>query len=673
MAPPVQSRAPRSLADDLRSRTAGQITGLLRLRPDLMQPWPADLSQLARRAADDASVLEAMQSLSTAELRVLEVFACAHEASTDAVVQGLPDDPADVREAVGSLWSRALLWGGPGVCHIVRAAQQAFGPFPCGLAAATGSPVDADAARAWARSLGQPMREQLVWHDPVAPGPGGPVVLRGERFILPREASMLLREGRYLPPAVPPPSPPGVEPAAGRSMWAPIAGVRYVLTDLAREPLAWHPARGVSRRAVGDRAAAMAVPGDQLLGWLELAALAGLIGPEDGGCRPTAAAHAWLQAPADRMWASLAAEWLVSDRPMPDCSPEGLGCLTTASTPRTAHHRVHVLAVWPEGARVDAESLQRIVSWQRPRMHEAAAQSPAFLAEAEHLGLVEAGIPTRALALLPDGLAAAAAHVPAAQSRTLIVQPDLTVVAPLSVDTPTWRLLQDIAHVESWGPVTTHRIDPARIRQTVAGHDVQDLLDRLAGASRTPIPATVEYAVRDAGKAATVRIYRATVVAAGPDSAQALEALGMTRVSAYTSELPADVLARRLAEAGLTATAAGSHPLGEPLDHPRAAAGPDGPAMSRLVEHLTGEQAKTQDDPPALQAADPNTMVQVCQRAISSADRLWLRYAEGGHTRTDLVEPVELRSGQLTAWSFTAGRTVSVPLSQIAAYGSADD
>lgn len=673
MAPPEQSRAPRSLADDLRSRTSGQITALLRLRPDLLQPWPADLGQLARRAADDASVLEAMQSLTTAELRVLEVFACLHEATTEAVSDKLPDDPDVIRDAVDSLWSRALLWGAMGVYRIVRAAQQAFGPYPCGLAAATGSPFDAEAAREWARSLDPTLRERLVWQDPVATGPGGPVVVRADKYVLPREVSLQLREGLFLPPAVRPSPGPAVEPAPGRSLWAPIAGVRYVLTDLGREPLPWHPARGVSRRAISDRATAMAVPVEELLGWLELAALAGLIGPEEGGLRPTAAAPGWLHAPVGRMWESLVAEWLVSERPLPDCSPEVLGCLTTASTPRTALHRAHVLAVWPHAARVDAESLQRTVSWWRPRMHEAAVQASSFLAEIELLGLVEAGVPTAALALLPERLPAAAEHVPEPQARALIVQPDLTVVAPLSVDSPTWRLLQDIAHVESWGPVTTHRIDPARIRQSVAGHDVQELLERLTGASRTPIPATVEHAVRDAGNAATVRVYRTTLVAAGPESAEVLAAIGLKQVRGFASDLPPDLLARRLAEAGIsTATDAPATP-GQPLDHARSAPVPDESAVSRLVEHLTGAQAVTAGSPPPLRPASPDTMGQVCQHAISNAERLWLSYSEGGQVRTDLVEPVELRSGRLTAWSFTAGRTVSVPLAQIAAHGRADD
>lgn len=36
--------------------------------------------------------------------------------------------------------------------------------------------------------------------------------------------------------------------------------------------------------------------------------------------------------------------------------------------------------------------------------------------------------------------------------------------------------------------------------------------------------------------------------------------------------------------------------------------------------------------------------------------------------RTEFVEPIELRSGRLTAWSLSTGRTVGVALSRIAAY-----
>ncbi len=662
-------RSPRSLADDLRGRTAGQVTRLLRLRPDLLHPWPADLSQLARRAADDASVLEAMQSLSTVQLRVLEVFACLHEGTIEDTEQGLPDDPEQVRAAVDRLWSMALLWGGPQVYRITRAAQQAFGAHPCGLSAAGHAAVDDVSVRAAAAGWDTDELEDLLWHDPVRQAADPLLIPRGDHFVLARESALVLRDGAFLRPVDPPAPAPDVTPAGNVLMWAPLAGVRYVLTDLAREPLPWHPVRGVSRRTVNDRSASMNAPADDLLTWLELAAIAGLIGPANDTVRPTPAAETWLHADPAAMWATLVDSWLDSDRPLGACQPEELGSLTLTGKPRTAHHRRHVLAVWPP----HADLLQETVAWERPRMHEAQAQAAGFLDEAVRLGLVVGGVPTVAMTALPDDVAAAAAEVPAADSGGLIVQPDHTVIAPLSVDTGTWRLLQDVAHVESWGPVTTHRIDPARLRTVVAGREPDELLQRLARMSRTPLPQSVEYLVADAARATAARVYRATVVEAGGADTAALTELGLTRVTdhLFTTDLPLTVVEQQLAAAGISVAAHAEPVAGTPFDVQRVAAVPDEHSVNRLVGLLLGEHALSDVGPPTLQDADPATMVDVCLEAIGKEQRLWVQYPDGDLDRIELIEPIEVRSGRLTGWSLTAGRTLGVPLARIAAYRSA--
>ena len=135
MATSAPTPSPRSLADDLRARDGAQIRTLLTMRPDLLHPLPADLGQLAKRAADDASVLEALQSLTTTELRVLEVFSSLQNATIEEVLEVLPDDDVLIREAVTRLREMALLWGWPQL-HPIRCAREAFGAHPCGLAGA---------------------------------------------------------------------------------------------------------------------------------------------------------------------------------------------------------------------------------------------------------------------------------------------------------------------------------------------------------------------------------------------------------------------------------------------------------------------------------------------------------------------------------------------------------
>lgn len=673
MATFAQTRTPRSLADDLRSRSPGQISRLLALRPDLVNPWPADLSQLARRAADDASVLDALQSLNTPALRVLEVFACLHEGTAEQVSAGLSEEPETVRAAIEELWTMALLWGAPESYRIVRAAQQAFGPFPCGLAPIGGSTPDShEVTAASAADLPEPVLQRLMWTDPVHDQAHPLLVTRAEQFVLPREASLALRGGLFLQPVAGPPVHTPAQPPTGSLLWTPIAGVRYVLTSLTRDRLAWHPTRGVSRRNLSDRALSMSVPVEDLMAWLELAAAAGLIGRQQDHVAPTSQAQVWLDSAPEQMWSTVIQAWLDSDRPLRSCRPDDLGVLTTTGQSRTAHHRSHVLQVWPTQAVIDAEQLAQTVAWQRPRMHRAAEQAPDVFGETMLLGLVEGAVATEALGLLPDNVSQAADSLPPAMAdNSLIVQPDHTVIVPACLDTKTWNLVDSISHLESWGPVTMHRIDPARLRAAVAGRDPQELLDQLSHAAKTPVPQSVEYAVRDAARGGAARVYRATVIEAGPQDSPELRELGFNEVTphVFLADLPLDVAQQRLAAAGVATTTPQPMDVAEPLDYPRPGPTPDSHSVTRLVGHLLGDVAQVDLRPPSLTEADPSSMVEVCRRAIADDRCLWVKYTDGTDMRTEFVEPIEVRAGRLTAWSLSTGRTLGVPVSRIAAYG----
>ncbi|MBV9593182.1 MAG: helicase-associated domain-containing protein [Actinobacteria bacterium] len=140
MARPVQRSAPAgSLSDWLRGRSDEQLIELLRRRPDLGLPAPADFGTLASRVSVRTSVQRAVDGLDAGLLRVLE-----------ALVLSLVDDrvePAAAAALLGRdqlgplldpLLDLALVWGAPSTLHLVAGVREAVGMYPAGL----GRPAD---------------------------------------------------------------------------------------------------------------------------------------------------------------------------------------------------------------------------------------------------------------------------------------------------------------------------------------------------------------------------------------------------------------------------------------------------------------------------------------------------------------------------------------------------
>ena len=131
--------APRSLADDLRARDDAAMGRLLRRRPDLVHPVPADFTALTARATAGPSVARCLDSLDAMRLHVL------HTAAELTVEAGVPaativasacgplpaEAAADVRDALDDLVELALVWGTPEALravHPVRDLVASAGP-----------------------------------------------------------------------------------------------------------------------------------------------------------------------------------------------------------------------------------------------------------------------------------------------------------------------------------------------------------------------------------------------------------------------------------------------------------------------------------------------------------------------------------------------------------------
>jgi hypothetical protein len=134
---PAAPHRPASLTEWLRARSDAQLVELLRLRPDLALPAPADLPTLASRLSVRTSVQRAVDALNGFVLRVLEAVVLSADGDTAVLADAaalLPDvGPDDLDAAVDVLLDRALVWGEPDRLHLVASVRESLGSYPAGL------------------------------------------------------------------------------------------------------------------------------------------------------------------------------------------------------------------------------------------------------------------------------------------------------------------------------------------------------------------------------------------------------------------------------------------------------------------------------------------------------------------------------------------------------------
>ena len=167
------------------------------------------------------------------------------------------------------------------------------------------------------------------------------------------------------------------------------------------------------------------------------------------------------------------------------------------------------LAALPEGQAPDLVSLRDRIRWRRPmrRAEIVEAVTAAVLREAEWLGITGRGALSTAGRLLFDATAGPSAaeeaidtHLPSPVEHVLL-QADLTAVAPGRLEGSLAQFMRLVADVESRGGATVYRFSPKSVRRGLdAGWSSAQVLNALQDASRTPVPQPLEYLVGDVFK-----------------------------------------------------------------------------------------------------------------------------------------------------------------------------
>ncbi|MER7573866.1 helicase C-terminal domain-containing protein [Streptomyces sp. NPDC126514] len=566
-----------------------------------------------------------------------------------------------------------------------------------------------------------------------------------------------------LPPAVEAAAthrPQVVDATAAGQAYTALATVEELLKDWDEGGPAVLRAGGLSVRDLKRTAVALDVAEPVAAFWVELAYAAGLLasdGEADERYAATPAYDEWLEQSPDLRWARLAATWLtatrtpglIGGRDAKDRTLSALGPgLDRSAAPEVRHRVLTLLAALPEGAAPSAESVLARLEWERPlrgpRTDDDLRSQLArwTLAEAEMLGVTGRGalsahgrallgapearphrheehpegpgdkLPVHhrpapaAVPLSPPEQAAAseaaarllAPLLPAPLDHVLL-QADLTAVAPGPLQRPLADMLGVLADVESKGGATVYRFTPGSVRRALdAGRSASDLHAFLSAHSRTPVPQPLTYLIDDVARrhghlrvgaasayvrcdddallneiladkrAAGLRLRRLapTVLAAQADPAALLDGLRAMGFAPAAESAEGDVLiARALAHRTPPRTAPEPVPEGPPV--------PDTTLLSAAIRAIrAGDMAATtpRRQPPPAGGELPRTSsaetLATMQAAVLTGKALWIGYvnAEGAASQR-VIAPVRVEGGFVTAYDHTADEVRTYPLHRV--------
>ncbi|RFU39105.1 hypothetical protein DZF91_24165, partial [Actinomadura logoneensis] len=356
----------------------------------------------------------------------------------------------------------------------------------------------------------------------------GLLVAEDDRTVtVPREVALHLRGGRLFRDLAAEPPPLGggarardedtvVRGAAGEAFTV-VREIEELLERWGLEPPPVLRSGGLAVRDLRAAAALLDVPEWRAALLAEIAQAAGLLtrsGDLDGEWLPTPAYDLWLRRDIAGRWTELAHGWLRTDR-VPGLVGERddrdrlVNALSESarhgSAPATRHAVLTVLADAPAGTPATAPAVRERLDWLQPRRGGPLRDRLVdwTLREAAVLGLTGYGVLAPFARDLLDGAdpePALAKHLPEPGDKVLI-QADLTAVAPGPLVTDLARELALTADVESTGGATVYRFTAGSVRRALdAGRSAADLLDLLTKHSATPVPQPLAYLVEDVAR-----------------------------------------------------------------------------------------------------------------------------------------------------------------------------
>ncbi|WP_309073668.1 helicase-associated domain-containing protein [Paenarthrobacter sp.] len=305
-----------------------------------------------------------------------------------------------------------------------------------------------------------------------------------------------------------------------------------LLFAVREQPLATLRSGGVGVRELRRLAESIRLGVHETAILLELCAMAGLLRLDvDSSTWIQPPSLEWLNLPRQEQWLWLVNAWLASER-----APSLVGQPLTGPSSSSAHqgaagttinalsaeaqrpdapvvrrrvleilNELTVEAAAPDGKApvLDARAVLQRAEWAQPRMSRRfSSLVRGILEEATLLGLMGSGALTQLGSAIADGqpekaMTILGEHLPAAVNHILL-QADLTAVAPGYLAPELSETLLLMADAEGQGPASIYRFSAATIRRALdAGQDAESLLAFLREHSATDVPQPLEYLVQD--------------------------------------------------------------------------------------------------------------------------------------------------------------------------------
>ncbi|MCU1537914.1 MAG: hypothetical protein JWP82_2265, partial [Humibacillus sp.] len=292
-----------------------------------------------------------------------------------------------------------------------------------------------------------------------------------------------------------------------------------------------------------------------------------------------------------------------------------------------------------------------------------------------------------------DALAAAmSAHLPAPVDHVL-VQADLTAVAPGPLVGSLGAFMRLAADIESRGGATVYRFTPESVRRALdTGWTAAEVIDTVRRSSRTPLPQPLEYLVSDvARRHGQTRIGGAAAYLRSDDPAvldtmiasRDLAALQLRRLAPTVVVSSADPRqhVELLREHGFAPVHEGRDGSVVHTETPKRRAGRRRPASAlvapvdhastrSLVESLRAAEATADDRRaehdrragPSIPTTDPLVTLALLRDAVAEHHGVWIGLSDqGGGTTRHLIHPERVDGGRVWATDDSgAERTFSV-------------